>query len=467
MALLAILLTAALLASLSVIAVARPAASSASPGLEDARATTSTPELLSNPDFSDGSSGWRTNSRNETLRVRQGDSPVAYLTTSSTGHAVLNDSPNAVQNTTAGTSYTATARVRTSSPDVNGALRIREVGDGQVTSSETSFSLSDTDWQTVTLEMTTVHPGSHLDLNLVAWNLPSDSNLQVDSVSLKRTVAAVPPNQCDVPPPNRTLFGASISSSGGLSAEESLADIDNRFTRVPVVRHFSSNLPFTWDSRRADLLEDRTVVLSFKVHPTDITSGRHDDFFRSWFAEAPTDQTIYWSYYHEPEDNIARGEFTAAQYRAAWTRLAQMAEEVCKPNLYSTLILMEWTMNPSSGRNYRDYDAGHTAIDVIAFDPYNGASDPGRDYYRDPEDLLGRIASTMAQDGRPWGIAETGSRLIPGDSGEGRAEWLTGIGNFAIDNGALFVTYFQSTSDGDWRLLDAPSVNVWRGFVRR
>lgn len=144
-----------------------------------------------------------------------------------------------------------------------------------------------------------------------------------------------------------------------------------------------------------------------------------------------------------------------------------MADEVCKPNLYSTLILMEWTMNPSSKRDYRDYDAGHAAIDVVAFDPYNGASDPNRDYYRDPEDLLGRIATTMAQDGRPWGIAEIGSRLIPGDDGPGRAEWLTGVGNFAINNGALFVTYFQSTSDGDWRLLDAPSVNVWRGFVRR
>lgn len=467
--LLSILLAVIMVATLGMMSISQPA--KASPAVDsDARAPQQTgPELLPNGDFAQGTSGWRTNGTHAHLSmVPNSTNPIAQLTTRSTGHAVLNDAPNVVSSTTRGSSYTVTARVRTSTPDVPGALRIREVSGGQARSSETTFRLTDTQWQTVELNVTSTFAQSHLDLNLVAWNLPPGQNLQIDWVSLKQVglqAPQPPPSQCDVAPPAGTSFGSSVSTVG-MTLEESLNDIDTAFGRVPVVRHFSPGLPFNWDSRAAQQLRGREIVVSFKVHPTQITSGRHDSFFRDWFASAPSDQTIYWSYFHEPENDINRGAFTAAQYRAAWARLGQLHDEACRPNMFSTLTLTEWTMNPRSGRDYRTYDAGPQAVDVIAFDPYNGIHDPTRDYYITPEALMDHIVEKMANDGRPWAIAEIGSRIAVGDNGSGRAAWLRDVAEYATANDALFVTYYQTNRAPEWRLDDSRSRSAWRQAVQ-
>ncbi|WP_068256495.1 hypothetical protein [Janibacter corallicola] len=262
----------------------------------------------------------------------------------------------------------------------------------------------------------------------------------------------------------QTLFGANASTQGQTLAE-GIATIDRLFGPVSVVRHFSPGLPFAWNSRKAELLDGRTLVVSFKVNPKRITSGSLDSFFRKWFATAPEDQTIYWSYFHEPEDNIRAGEFTAAQYRAAWRHLDRLADKQHKPNMSSTLILTEWTMDPLAKRDYHAFDAGHDVVDAIAFDAYNGVWDPQRDYYERPRVLLGNIVRAMERDGRPWGIAEIGSRVVPGDDGTGRAKWLTDIGRYARSHDALFVTYFHTSARSDWRLKDSHSRAAWRTLV--
>ncbi|WP_458040308.1 MULTISPECIES: hypothetical protein [Bacteria] len=237
---------------------------------------------------------------------------------------------------------------------------------------------------------------------------------------------------------------------------------------VGAVRHFSPGLPFSWSSAKAELLKDRTLVLSFKAPPSEIVAGDHDAYFREWFASAPDDQTIYWSYFHEPENDIAAGDFTTEQYRAAWERLAAIADESCKPNMHSTLILTEWTMNPGSQRDYRAYDPGPDYVDVLAFDPYNALFDLERTTYDGPEALLAHIVAKMAVDGRPWAIAEMGSRLMEGDSsGAGRAAWLRAIGEYSERNGALFVTYFHGVGiNGDFTLEDEASIEAWAALVK-
>lgn len=429
------------------------------------------PELLPNGDFTQGTTGWRTNGPQQMLTMvplSRSTAPIAQLATRTTSNATLNDAPNVVSSTTQGTSYVATARVRTTTPDVRGALRIREVSGGQARSSETSFRLNDTQWQTVELNVTTTFAQSHLDLNLVAWSLPAGRNLQIDWISLKEAGAPAPqppPNECDVAPPAGTAFGANAWTVGK-TLPEALDEIDNAFGPVPIVRHFSPGMPFAWDSWQAEQLRGRDLVVSFKVHPTQITSGQHDAFFRNWFASAPADQTIYWSYFHEPENNINAGEYTAAQYRAAWAHLGEIFDDACRPNMHATLILTEWTMNPGSGRDYRTYDAGPEAVDMIAFDPYNGVWDPERDYYITPEALLDHIVDKMDRDGRPWGIAEIGSRISVGDNGSGRAAWLRDIAGYAVENDATFVTYFHAIGNGDWRLNDTRSRAAWREAVQ-
>lgn len=474
---LSILLATLLVATLGMMSLSRPA--KAVPVATDSGTRQqSMPQLLPNGAFTDGTSGWRTNGPGQGLTILSpSTNPIAQLSTRSTQNATLNDSPNVVSSTTKGSSYVATARVRTTTPDVRGALRIREVSEGQARSSETSFRLTDTEWRTVELEVTTTFAQSHLDLNLVAWNLPAGRNLQVDWISLREAAEQpapvppappappTPPNECDVAPPAGTAFGANAWTVGK-NLPAALEEIDNAFGPVPIVRHFSPGMPFTWDSAQAEHLRGRDLVVSFKVHPTEITSGRHDAFFRNWFATAPADQTIYWSYFHEPENNINGGEYTAAQYRAAWAHLGEIFDDACRPNMHSTLILTEWTMNPGSGRDYRTYDAGPEAVDMIAFDPYNGVWDPERDYYITPEALMDHIVEKMDRDGRPWGIAEIGSRISVGDDGRGRAEWLRDIADYATEHDATFVTYFHAIGNGDWRLNDARSRAAWRGVVQ-
>lgn len=446
-------------------------------------------ELLANSTFADGATGWTTNKQSQKLSVTAG---VATLSTTTRGMAVLNDRPNAVQDATKGSTYVVTARVRTTSPKVSGALRIREVSCCAVRSSQNSFSLSGTSWRNLSLTVTTAYAQSALDVNVVAWDLPVGADLLVDSVSVRKSgsttptptptptnpVAPIPTptpsatrpaaSTCVAPVPSGTLFGASLTTVGQ-SLSESLRDIDSAFGRSDVVRHFSPGLPFGWSSSTADALAGRTLVVSFKVPPAEIIAGKHDTFFRNWFATAPTDQTVYWSYFHEPENNIGKGEFTAAQYREAWKRLATLANDECNPRLHATLILTSWTMDPQSRRDYRTFDAGSDYVQVLAFDPYNGLFDFGRTYYESPQELIGFIVDKMRQDGRPWGLAELGSRLVDSDSnGVARAAWLAEMGEYTQRNGASFVSYFHSIgTNGDFRLLDGPSRDAWARLVER
>ncbi|CAN5541195.1 hypothetical protein BH23ACT6_BH23ACT6_15530 [soil metagenome] len=268
---------------------------------------------------------------------------------------------------------------------------------------------------------------------------------------------------CDPAYPADTAFGSSISTFK-ISAADSLAQVDDAFGQVPVVRTFDPGMPLAWNRPRNKILEGRDIVTSFRPPPRDVLSGVHDDFFRRWFAEAPRDVHVYWSYIHEPEPLIAEGAFTRADYFAAWEHLAALADEGCNPRLHPTLILTGFTAsNPD--RDYRRFDPGPEIVDVIAWDPYNGVYQPERDYYESPESLLGPIVELMANDGRRWGIAEIGSRVVPGDDGSRRAAWLTEVAEYARANDVLFVTYFQSRRGANWRLDDEPSRRVWSALV--
>lgn len=242
---------------------------------------------------------------------------------------------------------------------------------------------------------------------------------------------------------------------------QTLAELDKEFGTLNAVRVWDNEVPEAWSGARSQALAGRTTIISFRPMPQDVLAGKYDDVLRTWFAQAPTNQVIYWSYIHEPEDLIAQGKFTADQYRRAWQRIAGFADQACKPNMHATLILMGWTASPASKLDWRTFYPGGDIIDVMAWDPYNGVHDPGRTYYASASSMFDAVVARSKEAGKPWAIAETGSRLIPGDTGAGRAAWLTEIGTYLRKNGAVFATYFQSTRDADWELRDAPSQKAW------
>ncbi|RGC68786.1 hypothetical protein C5N14_12375 [Micromonospora sp. MW-13] len=259
-----------------------------------------------------------------------------------------------------------------------------------------------------------------------------------------------------------TLPGASIHLQGGESFAAGLARSDRSYGPLRMVRVFYPGLPPAWSGSRADVA-DRTVVVSFKAPPGEVAAGRHDSRLAAWFRSVPGNLDVYWSYFHEPEDDIARGSYTAAQYRAAWQRLAGLADRAGNARLRATLILMCWTLNPSSHRTFEDYWPGGDAIDVLGWDCYNSGGKFNR--YTDPAQVFSPMIAKSKALGKPWGLAETGSVRIAGDSGAGRAAWIRAMSRYLDGQRPLWVAYYDyQVAGGDFRLTDAPSREAWRAW---
>ena len=79
-----------------------------------------------------------------------------------------------------------------------------------------------------------------------------------------------------------------------------------RLGPLPSVRYFNPGAPSAWSGNAGAV--NRTVIVSFKFNPSDILSGAEDSCMKTWFADAPRNRDVYWSYYHEPEDQIADGD---------------------------------------------------------------------------------------------------------------------------------------------------------------
>ncbi|MBV1853478.1 CBM96 family carbohydrate-binding protein [Catellatospora tritici] len=269
------------------------------------------------------------------------------------------------------------------------------------------------------------------------------------------------------PPPNlptgSTLCGASFYQENGESYTQALAREDGYFGGMEAARVFYPGAPANWPGSAGNA--KRTVIVSFKYNPKEILNGSRDSYLRGWFAGAPRDRDVYWVYYHEPEDNIESGVFTAADYRAAWRRLAGLADQAGNPKLHATLVLMDWTLMSQSGRKWRDYYPGADVIDVLGWDVYNW----DKNKYTSADDLVGRVQAISNGENKPWGIAEMGSAKISTDSsGSGRAGWLTSMANKAITGKALWITYFDiNWSTADFRLRDSVSQRAWRDFCDR
>ena len=149
-------------------------------------------------------------------------------------------------------------------------------------------------------------------------------------------------------------------------------------------------MPWTSPQLSADL----PMQVSFKGEPATVVSGSQDAKYLAWFKAAPRDRTIYWTFFHEPDDNIDAGEFTAAQYVAAWRHLKALANQADNPRLLATLSLMNWSVYPESGRSWKDMYPGNDVIDVLAWDVNNLGS--GREEYEDPATLLSPVISASA-----------------------------------------------------------------------
>lgn len=259
------------------------------------------------------------------------------------------------------------------------------------------------------------------------------------------------------------LFGSSIHREPASEPwPDALAREDALFGPLKVVRIFfpeAQGVPKPWTA--AELNHNRAVVVSFKLLPQRVLAGTYDDAMRNWFATAPHDRQVWWVYWHEPENDIQAGRFTAKDYRAAFAHLDQLADEAHNPMLRTTQVLMDWTLDINSGRNWRDYYPGVDVIDVQAWDQYNYVNDSTCTYQTMEAHETNRPAYQITKaEGNDYAIAEIGSQNCIAQ----RPAWLRNVGDWARPR-AVFVTYFHSTIGGDYRLTDPASQDAWREVV--
>lgn len=265
-----------------------------------------------------------------------------------------------------------------------------------------------------------------------------------------------------------TAFGAVVKPQSGETYQQALARSESRYGRLGIIRYFDSNSPDSWSSYTSKLT-DHTAIISFRISPSTVNSGSADGQLLTFFRNAPQDRITYWSYMHEPEDDIARGSFTASAYRTAFARVARLARQASAETgntaLRATLILMCYTVNPASGRNWTNYYSSAEDVEVLGWDCYNHGENRG--VYGEPATLYSRAINVSRNAGEPWGMAEFGSRLARGDTtGAGRAAWLTKVAKYLYAEGALFASYFDTNGAGtDYRLLDEPSRQAWYDVV--
>ena len=263
---------------------------------------------------------------------------------------------------------------------------------------------------------------------------------------------------------HHTLFGSTAQRRNGITYRRALRRTNIKFGGVDIVRVFHSGLPDSWPGLRRDFGKNKLIV-SFKANPRKIIAGKYDRRLTRWFRNAPKNRRTFWSYYHEPEDNIESGEFTARQYRRAWRHLNRLAAKAHNRKLRSTLVLMAWSLDPRANRRWKRYYVPK-AVDVLGWDAYNHKV--GNGGYIAPRKMFGRVVRVSKRNNRPFGIAELGSFRANGDHGKRRARWLRRTGRYLAKRNASFVSYFDSNVvDGDFRLKDRRSWRAWRHVVNK
>jgi hypothetical protein len=222
---------------------------------------------------------------------------------------------------------------------------------------------------------------------------------------------------------------------------------------------------------------------SFQLPPAGVAAGTYDAQLSAFLATTPPNLII--TNYHEPEQEIANGDFTAAQFRASLVRLAQLvrAQNAADGGTRMvSLILMYDTVYGFKGRNPMDYwpgqdPSGRNWVDVVSFDTYalphntetaccpqgytDGVKWQTAKYLLDPSIAFARSV------GSPWMISEFAFLEDVTDPNH-KANAIKDFVAYAAANGALAVEYWDAQGGrADWRLrYSSAATAAWRTLVQ-
>jgi parallel beta-helix repeat protein len=149
--------------------------------------------LVGNPGFENGLSGWNTSGSDPGVTITQvagghsGSFAARLANPSSTAATyTLNDSPNWANSTVAGT-YTGSLWVRSDTPGASLKLRFREYVGSTLAGTATSTVTLTSSWQQVTVTYSPVSPGSStLDFNAYVSKGAAGTSFDADDASITR-----------------------------------------------------------------------------------------------------------------------------------------------------------------------------------------------------------------------------------------------------------------------------------------
>jgi hypothetical protein len=157
-----------------------------------------------------------------------------------------------------------------------------------------------------------------------------------------------------------TAFNLLNASAGPLRARRSYDDaLPSSFTKSAAGADVSSGRASYWSFRPkvATFATDPGAQAAFSAFLDTIPAG-HKTVIVAW---------------HEPEDNIRRGQFTLAQWGAMNNKIGQIIRSKHRPELRHGICLMgPWTFDRRSPYYGYDWQAvlNFDLIDVVGIDPY-------------------------------------------------------------------------------------------------
>lgn len=266
--------------------------------------------------------------------------------------------------------------------------------------------------------------------------------------------------QYDALPAKRTmLVGSSLYREPG---EDQQAAYDRRVRNWGIapetVRLYYTGLP--WG---AFPTFPGVPVASFKAPAAAFAGGDHDDAIRAFLESAAKNgRRKFVAFWHEPEDDIEAGAMTGVNYRAATAHLRDIIRSYAGSGLglKSCQILMQWSLDPHSGRNVGNYLVD--GLDAIGWDCY-----PGLDSGSISTDYQ-RCADATAAIGAPrWMLCETAPNSALHATQQQKADWLGLACQIARDKGCDLFQYFDSTVGGDFRLTSQAAWDAMAAEIRK
>jgi hypothetical protein len=264
--------------------------------------------------------------------------------------------------------------------------------------------------------------------------------------------------------PRLAADSSAVTTPLGVNASgpSQLATATSLFGHMPVIRVYYAGVPSASEWSTGVLaMSNSAVVLSFNPSPAQVLSGADNGALAAFFNASRRGHAIYYSFYPEPEAHIRQGEFSFAQYKAAWARVASIADAAHNPDLHATLILQGQSGRPGDEYDFRNYLPAGGVISVLGWDAYPvGTVEEQQPQQTSPAQFMGADIAASRSVGLPFGFAEFAL-----GTAAGQPQWLGAVASYLQNQGALFGTLFDATGFPWMMLRDSASIQAWRAEV--